>query len=103
MGELIGPGLGLDIAKARISHAALGPEMSFGPPRAGLGSSCTRRAEPGGARKPGDISWWYPAHSCALGDARDSGQAVCSEEYAVKLKLQLSCTISRESMDVYFV
>lgn len=74
-----------------ISHAALGPQMSFGPPRAGLGSSCIRRDKPAGARKPVDISWWYPAHSCALGDARDLGQAVCSDKHAVKSELQLSC------------
>lgn len=29
----------------------------------------------------------YPAHSCALGGARDSGQAACSEESTVKSKL----------------
>lgn len=92
-----------DIGKVGISHAALGPEMSFGPARAGLGSSCIRRDKPAGARKPVDISWWYPAHCCTLGDARDSGQAVCSEEHAVKSELQLSCTIRRKSMDVYFM
>lgn len=102
-----------DLTEVGISHAAMGPGMSSGPPGAGL-ISHPEGFGPAGVRKPGDISRRYPARSCALRDARGSGQAACWEESAGKSKLQQrsSCegagsfhpalTISRKSRDISF-